>query len=88
MVRDMNGKIIAPAGFNQWSRISIVENLALSLEISVRTDSLSCHVKPILTVNALGPRGFVVGVDAEVFSISSFRKDLRRFDQEPVTYSY
>ncbi len=83
IVGHRNGEIIAPADLNQRSRIRIVEDFAFGFEICIWRDSLVGHIEPMFTMNALGPRVFIIDIDTEVTSLN---KEVLHFVRS--TYSY
>ena len=56
--------IVTPASLDQGSRITVVQNFALSLEVAIGRYGLGCKVEPVLSFNAVRPLCFVIGVDA------------------------
>ena len=60
----MTYNIVTPASLDQWTRVCVIEDFALSLQVAVWRDCMGRHVEPILALDALRPLCFVVGIDA------------------------
>ena len=54
-VESLTYNIITPASLDQRTRVSIIEDFALSLQVAVWRDRLSRHVEPILALDTLRP---------------------------------
>ena len=66
LVCNMDRDIVAPAGFDKWTRIGTIYNFAFRFDISVRGYRLVRNLQPELTMDSLGERFLIVSVDARV----------------------
>ncbi len=64
VVGNMNGDVVAPAGFDQWSGIRAIHDFAFGLKISIWGYCLVRNIKPELTMNSLGEGFLVISMDA------------------------
>lgn len=63
-VGDMNGDIVAPAGFDQWTGIRAIDDFAFGLKISIWRYRFIRDIKPELTMNSLGEGFLIISMDA------------------------
>lgn len=64
VIGDMNGDIVAPAGFDQWTGIRAIHDFAFGLKISIWGNCFIRDIKPELTWNSLGEGFLIISVDA------------------------
>ena len=64
VVGDMDGDVVAPAGFDQWTGIRAIHDFAFGLKISIWRYCFVPDIKPELTLNSLGKGFLIISMDA------------------------
>ena len=64
VVGDMDGDVVAPAGFDQWAGIRAIHDFAFGLKISIWRYRFVRDIKPELTMNSLGEGFLIISMDA------------------------
>ena len=64
VVGNMNGDVVAPAGFDQWTGIRAIHDFAFGLKISIGGYCLIRDIKPELTMNSLREGLLIISMDA------------------------
>ena len=62
-IGDMDGDVVTPAGFNQGTGESVVEDFTGRLEITVRRDCVISDLQPVFSLDAWWPLALVVSGD-------------------------
>ncbi len=64
VVGNMNGDVVAPAGFDQWTGIRAIHDFAFGLKIPIWGYCLIRDIEPELTMNSLGEGFLIISMDA------------------------
>ena len=64
VVGNMNGYVVAPAGFDQWTGIRAIHDFAFGLKISIWGYCFVRYIKPELAMNSLGEGFLIISMDA------------------------
>ena len=64
VISNMNGDVVAPAGFDQWTGIRAIHDFAFRLKVSIWGYCFVLDIKPELTMNSLGEGFLIVSMDA------------------------
>ena len=64
VIGDMDGDVVAPAGFDQWAGIRAIHDFAFGLKISIWRYCFVRDIKPELTMDSLGPGFLIISMDA------------------------